>query len=747
MAANKENIEYIADGSEGEPKSVSARTRKVKETLSSLGMNVRENCDPPVIAVLGSGGGLRAMVGFLGTISKLSELNLLGATTYIAGISGSTWCMSSLYSKKNWSDFSCMEDLENQLREQMKLETERKCPWERIKKKFLGDSYSLTDFWAYTFVLHALNTFNEGKLSSHKETCETGEDPYPIYSAVRKYQIHESKAEAWFEFTPHRSGFPAYERYIKTEHLGCRFKGGRLLEEQPEHDLMYLQGLWGSAPGADWVWLFFHDLHANFIQWLKGDKSKKFSVEMKQDMPKKFSPEMELEIIGNLQLHSSFLDSLEDVYDDIVVIKNIASCLLEWKWGTTNNFLYKCKDKIPKGCGLFDKKHIHLIDAGLEINTPYPLVLRPHRKVDLILSFDFSAGDPFETVKETVKYCKAHQIPFPKIAEKSYEYLPTKSCYIFEGDGNETLDVMHFPLFNIQTCGDAGKIGNLSQQYATIISSYDESSINQLLDIAKKNVESSLKQIQEKIQQCVQRCNEKGNVSDITDHHGSEGITYREERTILELGGQGTHELSGRPPVRAGRCSRMQYILFFILALTCLLVGITFVCLALKGFFCTCPAHEGNITHRLQETERKLNCMTERIQDNVTLGAEIHTCTENWIFQKKKCYFFSDIEESRNESDKFCKSHKAWLATVRSTQTGLLTLVKNMKKGFWIGLVKERRETYKTPLWYWSDNNTEFHVRNDREGITCAKLDQELTAEPCTSKLHWICEKEAEINF
>ncbi|XP_073468150.1 cytosolic phospholipase A2 gamma-like isoform X2 [Aquarana catesbeiana] len=711
MAANKENIEYIVDGSEGEPKSINARKIKVKETLSSLGMNVGENCDPPVIAVLGSGGGLRAMVGFLGTISKLSELNLLGATTYIAGISGSTWCLSSLHSKKNWSDFSCMKVLENQLREQMKEEAERTFPWERIKEKFLGDSYSLTDLWAYTFVLYALNMINEGKLSSHKEMCETGEDPYPIYSAVRKHKIHKRKAEAWFEFTPHRSGFPAYDCYIKTEHLGCRFKRGRLLEVLPERDLMYLQGLWGSAPGADWVWLFFHDMYTNFIQWLKGDKSETFSPKMKRDMSKKFSPEMEQEIKKNLQLHSSFLDSLEDVYDDIVVIKNIISCLLAWKWGTTNNFLYKCKKKIPKGCDLFHKKHIHLIDAGLEINTPYPLVLRPHRKVDLILSFDFSQGDPFETVKETVKYCKAHHIPFPKIAEERYEYPPTQSCYIFEGDGNETPDVMHFPLFNIQTCGDADIIEHLSHKYATIIPSYNESSINQLLDIAKKNVESSREQIQDKIQQCVQRCDKKWNVSDIT-----------------------------------GRCLRMKYILFLILALTCLLIGITFVCLALKGVFCTCPAYEGNVTHRLQETERKLNCMTERIQDNVSLG-EIHPCTENWIFQNKKCYFFSDIEESQNESDKFCKSHKAWLATVRSTQTGLLTLVKNMKKGFWIGLVKERRETYEIPLWYWSDNNTEFHVRNDREGMTCAKLDQELTVEPCTSKLHWICEKEAEINF
>ncbi|XP_073468159.1 cytosolic phospholipase A2 gamma-like isoform X4 [Aquarana catesbeiana] len=432
MAANKENTD-IVDGSEGETKSVNARKIKVKKTLSSLDMNVTESCDPPVIAVLGSGGGLRAMVGLMGTISKLAELNILGAATYMAGISGSTWCISSLYSKKNWSDFSVIKDLENQLRERIKQETQRKHPWEKIKEKFLEELYSLTDLWAYTFVFEALNTVNKGKLSSHKEMCETGEDPYPVYSAVRKSLIHENKS-----------------------------------------------GLWGSAPGADWIKLFIHDMYCKFIQWLTGEMSK------------------------DLQLQGFW-------WSDIIrVMKNIGFCLLEWEWGTTNNFLYQCKDKIPEDCDLFQKKYIHLIDAGLEINTPYPLVLHPHRKVDLIMSFDFSQDGPFETVKKTAEYCKEHKIPFPEINEESFEDPPTKSCYIFKGDGNETPDVMHFPLFNTQTCGDAEKIKESIIEYDTKVLLYDGPKIDTLLNITKKNVESSLKQILDQIKECVQRCNKKG---------------------------------------------------------------------------------------------------------------------------------------------------------------------------------------------------------------------------------------------
>ncbi|XP_077323539.1 cytosolic phospholipase A2 gamma-like [Lithobates pipiens] len=569
MAANKGNIEVDGlDSREGETVAVEARMRKVKVTLSSLGMNVKENCNPPVIAVLGSGGGLRAMIGFLGTISKLAELNLLGTVTYIGGISGSTWCMSSLYAKSNWSDFSYMKDLEIWLCERMKLETDRDWtkPWQKIKEKFLGDSYSLTDLWAYTFVFFVVNKIHDEKLSSHKEICDIGEDPYPIYSAVRSHKIHKNKSEAWFEFTPHKSGFPAYDRYIKTEHLGCRFKEGRLLEELPEHDLMYLQGLWGSAPGADWIWLAICEISKIVVNTMTAVKNVYVRVfkriwrraqsqvtGIKEAVPgisfcefirvkdgcvgvfkrtwsgiKEVVQEMSWSVrrvknvyVGVLKRtwsqvgikeavkEKSWSECIRGVQENAKVMKNIVLCFAKWQWGTTYNFLYECKHKIPESSGLVNKELIHLIDAGLEINTPYPLVLPPHRKVDLILSFDFSAGDPFGTVKRTADYCKDHGIPFPVNTEESYENPPTKSCYVFEGDGYETPDVMHFPLFNAQTCGEADKIYKLSKKYVARVPSYDASMINELLDIAKKNVESNVEEIKVKIQQCVCRSNKR----------------------------------------------------------------------------------------------------------------------------------------------------------------------------------------------------------------------------------------------
>lgn len=45
----------------------------------------------PVIAIAGSGGGFRAMVGFAGVMKALFESGVLDCATYVAGLSGSTW--------------------------------------------------------------------------------------------------------------------------------------------------------------------------------------------------------------------------------------------------------------------------------------------------------------------------------------------------------------------------------------------------------------------------------------------------------------------------------------------------------------------------------------------------------------------------------------------------------------------------------------------------------------------------------
>ena len=77
-------------------------------------------------------------------------------------------------------------------------------------------------------------------------------------------------------------------------------------------------------------------------------------------------------------------------------------------------------------------KRIYLVDSGLVFNSPYPLLLRPQRDVDVFLSFDFSARDkdddsPFQVNKLNIEQnneAKAMHVGFVHIF---YQWHATKS--------------------------------------------------------------------------------------------------------------------------------------------------------------------------------------------------------------------------------------------------------------------------------------------------------------------------------
>lgn len=61
------------------------------------------------------------------------------------------------------------------------------------------------------------------------------------------------------------------------------------------------------------------------------------------------------------------------------------------------------------------REFLHLVDAGLAINSPYPLVLPPAREAHLILSFDFSAGDPLEVTEKKPLYLREDELTWAEM--------------------------------------------------------------------------------------------------------------------------------------------------------------------------------------------------------------------------------------------------------------------------------------------------------------------------------------------
>ncbi|XP_042330996.1 cytosolic phospholipase A2 gamma-like [Sceloporus undulatus] len=536
--------------SEGEKRAIASRKEVVKRGLDKLGIP----CDldkVPNIVVLGAGGAVRAMVALYGTLSELKKYNLLDCIMYLGGVSGSTWCVSALYKDKDWTEkIEILEkrECENLVHGEWEYEKAAKAVIEAIE----DECYSLTDFWSYFLVHKMLNQLDEGELSAHKESCENGKNPYPIYAAVDKDTYLTHNEGTWFEFTPHEAGIPGLGAYVDSKYFGSSFENGDLTKERKEKNICYLQGLWGSALGSEQEVLNnikgalkdfpkhgrsedtpsadidkddqnlnkLFDGYQSVLELKLSESSEESEAEKQFDhletILEGFSKSYELLRRIRQTWHSentgektedcmSLSQAIDEDFGGFAndsyrvfhnVIRKTFLCLLKWTWGSTHNFLYNCSDvEFPE---LTNKPIVSLIDAGLTINTAYPSVVRPERQVKLIISFDYSAGDPFLTIKKASEYCKAYGIPFPEINEEELQDIDNPSdCYIFRGEQAPT--IMHCPLFNKVNC--PGKIAEYREEFSTFKLSYSNEEVEKLLIAAKKNVAN----VQEKILQEIKR--------------------------------------------------------------------------------------------------------------------------------------------------------------------------------------------------------------------------------------------------
>ncbi|XP_060111816.1 cytosolic phospholipase A2 gamma-like [Heteronotia binoei] len=248
-ASGKGKIRISKSLSSGEKEAVAYRRESVKKGLAKLGISADVN-KMPNIAILGSGGALRAMIALYGTLVELKKSNILDCVTYLAGVSGSTWCMSSIYKFDDWPQK--IESLE-------KLQVDKLAQNKWSVKEGTGavadaadeENYSLTDFWSYIIVHQLLTELDEAELSTHKVPAERGRVPYPIYAAVDKNTYHKQNEGTWFEFTPHEVGVPGLGAYVDIRYFGSVFENCQLKEEKEQKNICYLQGLWGSALGSE----------------------------------------------------------------------------------------------------------------------------------------------------------------------------------------------------------------------------------------------------------------------------------------------------------------------------------------------------------------------------------------------------------------------------------------------------------------------------------------------------------------
>ncbi|XP_060794812.1 cytosolic phospholipase A2 gamma-like [Neoarius graeffei] len=242
---------------EGEQDHVSRRGETVLQCLKRHGINCSQDTMPN-IALLGSGGGERAMLGLLGSLVQLKNCDLLDSIMYLSGVSGSTWCMTSLYKESDWST-KLAAVKENIIKRLDGPAVSWSDAWKKLNKYYdQNDNFSLTDVWAVMFVTMIMKEIDENTISGQRENHS--KDPYPVYTVIDK-QCKKKKRDrdVWFEVAPHEAGYSLAGAFVDSAYFGSQFEEGRLVKKQPEIDMLYLQGLCGSALASKqeiqkWLW-------------------------------------------------------------------------------------------------------------------------------------------------------------------------------------------------------------------------------------------------------------------------------------------------------------------------------------------------------------------------------------------------------------------------------------------------------------------------------------------------------------
>ncbi|KAI0746311.1 FabD/lysophospholipase-like protein [Daedaleopsis nitida] len=291
------------DLSIGERAFLGERRRRMRGAFARLmGVPVEEvdERDLPIVAMAGSGGGFRAMLNTLGSLSAAGDLGVLDCVAYTAGVSGICWALGILYSgvagdctphkaaahaadriTKSYLDMDTLDALINPPTNKYLLDG--------ILRKAAGvtGTVSLVDLYgtllsSRLYVPSDMTRLDPRHLSLHffRRHVDSGELPMPIMSAIQHVtppdkvealhavevgqatsvdedrasllgsehtQLTQSIRWLWYEFTPYEVGCDEIGAWIPSWALGRPFMNGKNVDRRAELSFTILAGIFGSA--------------------------------------------------------------------------------------------------------------------------------------------------------------------------------------------------------------------------------------------------------------------------------------------------------------------------------------------------------------------------------------------------------------------------------------------------------------------------------------------------------------------
>ncbi|KAK3943852.1 FabD/lysophospholipase-like protein [Diplogelasinospora grovesii] len=399
----------ISDDLCDEEKTFLSRRRQVVAVALAKYLGIKEEDvhpdDVPTIAICGSGGGLRALVAGAGSLLATAEDGLFDCVTYTSGVSGSCWLQSLYYSSiGQGSTYHLIDHVKARIGvhiayppvafSSMIFAPTNKYLLSGMVEKLKGDpgaDFGLVDVYGLLLAARLLVpkgelgiNGNDFKLSNQQEYIKYGQNPLPIYTAVRHEIPGEVAEEAtqtdpagtggtvseeakeiakqqawfqWFEITPYEFFCEEFTAGIPTWAMGRTFKEGRDVPREcgyhlPELRMPLLMGIFGSAFCAT-LSHYYREIRP-LVTSLSGFQA----------------------VDEMISGHNEDLSKVHPINPSMV-----------------RNFAYKMQGKLPETVpkSIYDNEYIQLMDAGMSNNLPiYPL-LRPGRDVEIVVAFDASA--------------------------------------------------------------------------------------------------------------------------------------------------------------------------------------------------------------------------------------------------------------------------------------------------------------------------------------------------------------------
>ncbi|XP_070653435.1 cytosolic phospholipase A2 beta isoform X3 [Bos indicus] len=408
----------------------------------------------PVVAVMATGGGIRAMTSLYGQLAGLKALGLLDCVSYITGASGSTWALANLYEDPEWSQKDLAGPIESLKTQVAKSKLGVLAPRQLLRyqqelaeRARLGHPACFTNLWALINEALLHDEPHDHKLSDQREALSRGQNPLPIYCALNTKEQNLTTFEfgEWCEFSPYEVGFPKYGAFIPSELFGSEFFMGRLTKQLPESRICFLEGIWSNLYAANLQdSLYWSSEPSQFWdRWAQARASLD-----KEQVP-----------LLKIEEPPTVAGRIAEVFTDLLTRRPLAQA--------THNFLRGFsfhKDyfqhphfsawKATKLDGLPNEltpaePYLCLLDVGYLVNTSCPPLLPPTRDVDLILSLDYNLHGAFQQLQLLGRFCQEQGIPFPPISPSPEEQCQPQECHLFSDPARPDIPaVLHFPLVN-----------------------------------------------------------------------------------------------------------------------------------------------------------------------------------------------------------------------------------------------------------------------------------------------------------